>query len=163
MVLPRFFLCQVFEFISFAWLELYRLDLQVNQGLTVYGNKGSTDQHAWVFSQFTLLSLFISWCKPFLGTDDAPACADTSNNWEMAYTISLWHSLKYYGIGLLVMIGSLNLVSHVVTIYLECYRLDSSQGPIIWRRDLSFFVLCYFTFPAYLNWHLTGNTISSLF
>ncbi|XP_071706021.1 glucose-6-phosphate isomerase 1, chloroplastic-like isoform X2 [Rutidosis leptorrhynchoides] len=61
---------------------------RVNQGLAVYGNKGSTDQHAW----------------------------------ERVCIIYLQHSLKYYVIGLPVTIGSLNQVSLVVTICLECYR-----------------------------------------
>jgi len=29
--------------------RLLNLIPQVNQGISVYGNKGSTDQHAWVF------------------------------------------------------------------------------------------------------------------
>lgn len=38
------------------------------------------------------------------------------------YPISLLHSLKFYVTDPQVTIGSLNLGSHVVTTYLECYR-----------------------------------------
>lgn len=50
--------------------------------------------------------------------------AATFNNWGMVFTTSLPHLLKFCVIGLQVMIGSLNLVSLVVTTSLECYRLS---------------------------------------
>ena len=49
--------------------------------------------------------------------------SDTFNSSETGCTTFLSRSLKYYEIDPLVMIGSLNQVSPVVTIYLDSYRL----------------------------------------
>ncbi|XP_028106753.1 uncharacterized protein LOC114305825 [Camellia sinensis] len=64
----------------------------VNQGLTVYGNKGSTDQHAYIQQLREGVHNFFATFIEVLR--DRP----------------------------LAMIGSLNQVSHVVTTCLECYR-----------------------------------------
>ncbi|CAL5390689.1 unnamed protein product [Camellia sinensis] len=65
---------------------------RVNQGLTVYGNKGSTDQHAYIQQLREGVHNFFATFIEVLR--DRP----------------------------LAMIGSLNQVSHVVTTCLECYR-----------------------------------------
>ncbi|GMP32752.1 hypothetical protein CsSME_00006371 [Camellia sinensis var. sinensis] len=76
-------------------LTSHVLPQQVNQGLTVYGNKGSTDQHAYIQQLREGVHNFFATFIEVLR--DRP----------------------------LAMIGSLNQVSHVVTTCLECYRVNT--------------------------------------
>ena len=58
----------------------------------------------------------------------------TFSSWEMVYTTSSLLLLRSCVTGLLVMIGSLNLESHVVTICLGCYRsaLNFEERKLYW-------------------------------
>lgn len=78
----------------------------------------------------------------------------TFNNWETVSTISLWHSLRCFVIDPLVMIGSLNQVSHVVTISLACYRLDLLQLPVIERPQMALNWNIKFWFCCFSWWRL---------
>lgn len=127
---------------------------QVNQGLTVYGNKGSTDQHAWVFHWIFRSIWYIPWCRLCLVLMHLFFYVVIFNNWEKVCTISLWHSLRCFVIDPLVMIGSLNLVWHVATTSFACYRLDLFQ-PASYS--------CPFTNLYILIQFHTGNKVSFVF
>lgn len=135
LIIKAFFFRLVKMFKCFCKLNFDFLMSQVHQGLTVYGNKGSTDQHAWVFGVGLYMIYLVM--QLYFVLMHLLFFVVTFNNWEKVCTISLWHSLRCFVIDPLVMIGSLNQVSHVVTTSLACYRLDLLQQPVIERFQMA--------------------------
>lgn len=77
----------------------------------------------------------------------------TFNSWETVCTTSLWLSLKCYAIGPLVMIGSLNQVSPVVTTCLECYRWVLLAGAHIPTKMFLFTPIA--TLHCFVYWQIS--------